>query len=92
MPVLIHAFSDDEENERLFLSDGLNCLTFITYYGGQFKPLSPQMWSLYSKLLLICMGDINDDEEGFGYDYLQETCVVLKNYISRDPVGMLNVA
>jgi hypothetical protein len=42
-------------------------------------------------LLYICAGADGDDEGGFGFEFVSQISVTLKNYISRDPEGMLTV-
>ena len=46
------------------------------------------MWELFPRLLYVCTGDDDEEQGGFGYEYLNEIIVVLKKYVSRDPERM----
>lgn len=39
----------------------------------------------------MCAGGDGDEDGGFGFEFVNVICVALKNYISRDPNGMMCV-
>jgi len=39
----------------------------------------------------VCAGGDGDEEGGFGFEFVNQICVALKNYIARDPNGMMKV-
>lgn len=41
--------------------------------------------------MLICSGTGQDKDTDYGYDYIEYINVALKNFISRDPDGVLKV-
>jgi len=63
----------------------------IAYHGYKEKEMSNEMWKLYPQLLYVCAGGDGDEEGGFGFEFVNSICVALKNYIARDPNGMMKV-
>lgn len=54
------------------------------------------MWDLFLAMIQSCKGDEEgiDDQygSGFGSEHVYVICVALKNYVCRDPDGMMKVA
>lgn len=42
------------------------------------------MWKLYPQLLYICSGAEGDKDGGFGFEYVNQIVIALKNYVSND--------
>ena len=85
-PCLLHSLTADGLDS---IEEGIDCITMIVHYGYKTRPISPIIWKLYPQLLYICAGAEGDDEGGFGFEFVTQICVTLKNYVSRDPEGML---
>ena len=49
------------------------------------------MWKLFPQLLYVCVGSEENKDGGFGLEYVNTIVIALKNYISRDPNGILAV-
>lgn len=73
------------------IEEGIECIVHLVYYGYKDKPVSQEMWKLYPQLLYICAGSDGDMEGGFGFEFVNQICTAVKNYISRDPNGMMAV-
>ena len=50
------------------------------------------MWNLYPQLLYVCAGNDDDEDGGFGFEFVNQIVVAIKNYISRDPNGLFRVS
>lgn len=87
-PCLLHSLTPDGLDS---IEEGIDCITLILYYGYKDRPLSKEMWKLYPQLLYVCAGQDGDEDGGFGFEYVSQIIVALKNYIARDPDGMLVV-
>jgi hypothetical protein len=87
-PCLLHSLTADGLDS---IEEGIDCITMIVHYGYKTRSISPTIWKLYPQLLYICAGADGDDEGGFGFEFVSQIAVTLKNYISRDPEGMLAV-
>ena len=85
-PCLLHSLTVDGLDS---IEEGIDCITMIVHHGYKNRPISPTIWRLYPQLLYICAGKDGDDEGGFGFEFVQNICVTLKNYFSRDPDGIL---
>ena len=87
-PCLLHSLTADGLDS---IEEGIDCITLILYHGYKNRPISSEMWRLYPQLLFVCAGADGDTEGGFGFEYVAQIVTALKNYIARDPAGMLNV-
>lgn len=85
-PCLEHSLSQDGIAS---LEEGIECINLFLCRGYTDRPLSKEMWALYPYLLWICAGGDDDNDGGYGFEYLNEVCEVIKNYISRDVEGMM---
>jgi len=65
-------------------------ITQIIYHGYPDGKLSKPIWDLLPQLLFVCTGK-DDQDEGFGYENLNVVTLGIKNYISRDPDGMIEI-
>ena len=73
------------------INEGLECIGLILYYGYENQSLSDGMWQLYPQLVNVCTGRQEDWDGQFVYDYSNPISAALKNYIARDPEGMLGL-
>jgi len=73
------------------IEEGIDCITLFLYHGYKERPVSQDLWKLYPQLLFVCAGGDGDVEGGFGFEYVSQIVVALKNFIAKDPNGMLNV-
>ena len=88
-PVILHTLTIDGLDS---IEEGIDCITLLAHHGYKSsRPLSHNMWKLYPQLLYICAGNDGDEEGGYGFEQVTQICVALKNYVSRDPQGMLQV-
>ena len=87
-PVLLHSLTVDGLDA---IEEGIDCLTIILCNGYKKSQVSANLWKLYPQLLYVCAGTEGETEGGFGLEYVNQVVVTLKNYISRDPEGMLRV-
>ena len=87
-PCLLHSLTADGLDS---IEEGIDCISMLIHYGYKGIPLSAQIWRLYPQLLYVCAGSDGDQDGGFGFEYVSQICVALKNYISRDPQGMMSV-
>ena len=68
--------------------EGAYMITQVVYHGYRDKKINQAMWNLFPQLLFVCTGK-DDQEEGFGFENLNVVTLAMKNYISRDPDGMM---
>ena len=87
-PCLLHSLTADGLDS---IEEGIDCITMIVHHSYKERPISQECWRLYPQLLYICAGNDQDEEGGFGFEFVNQICLALKNYISRDPDGMMNV-
>jgi len=87
-PCLLHTLTADGLDS---IEEGIDCITLLLYHGYKNRPVSPEMWKLYPQLLYVCAGSDGDQEGGFGFEYVTQIVGAIKNYVARDPNGMLNV-
>ena len=82
-PCLLHSLTADGLDS---IEEGIECITMFIYYGYKDEgKISPNMWTLFPQLLYVCAGEDGDMDGGFGFEYITQIVVALKNYISRDP-------
>ena len=87
-PVLLHSLTVDGLDA---IEEGIDCITIIIYHAYKNNSISPSMWKLFPQLLYVCAGSEENKDGGFGLEYVNAIVVALKNYISRDPTGILAV-
>lgn len=87
-PVLLHTLTADGLDS---IEEGIDCITLFLYHGYKNRPISAEMWKLYPQLLYVCAGSDGDKEGGFGFEYVSQIVGALKNFIAKDPNGMMNV-
>ena len=87
-PVLLHSLTVDGLDA---IEEGIDCITIIAYYAYKQTPISHNMWKLFPQLLYVCAGSEENKEGGFGLEYVNQIVPALKNFISRDPNGMMAV-
>lgn len=87
-PCLLHSLTADGLDS---IEEGVDCITLILHHGYREKSISSEMWRLYPQLLFVCAGSDGDLEGGFGFEYVSQIVIALKNYIAKDPNGMMNV-
>ena len=85
-PCLFHSLTVQGQDS---IEEGIECITIILYYGYRDKPISQEMWKLFPWLLFMCAGSDGDEEAGFGFAYINQIAIAIKNFISRDPEGMM---
>ena len=71
------------------IDEGIDCIIKILYYGYKDMPISDHLWELFKQLLYITVGNSLDQNAAFGFEYLNQISVAIKNFISRDPDGMM---
>ena len=81
-PCLLHSLTADGLDS---IEEGIECIIMLVYYGYKDKPVSEEMWKLFPQLLYVCAGDDGDMDGGFGFEYISQIVIAIKNYISRDP-------
>ena len=82
---LEHSLGEEDQ-----VKDGIYCITVLIYYGFLDKPLTDRIWQLYPKLLQTCSREDlynNDTDGGYGFQYLNQITLLIKNYLIRDPEG-----
>ena len=72
--------------------EGIQCITMIVYNSYKDRPISKDMWALLPQLLFMAVGNDEDEYGGLGFEYVNEIALAIKNYISRDPEGMMKVS
>lgn len=87
-PCLLHSLTADGLDS---IEEGVDCISMFLYYGYKDKPVSAEMWKLFPQLLYVCAGNDGDMEGGFGFEYVNQIVIALKNYFSRDQNGILSV-
>mmetsp|Transcript_7597 Transcript_7597/g.12766 ORF Transcript_7597/g.12766 Transcript_7597/m.12766 type:complete len:328 (-) Transcript_7597:970-1953(-) len=88
-PCLLHSLTADGLDS---IEEGVDSIAMIIHSGYKNEPsLSPNLWKMYPLLLYVCAGDDGDMEGGYGFEFVSQICLAIKNYISRDPEGMLRV-
>ena len=85
-PCLLHSLTADGLDS---IEEGVDCISMFLYYGYKDKPLSAEMWKLFPQLLYVCAGNDGDTEGGFGFEYVNQIVIALKNYFARDQHGIL---
>ena len=88
-PCLLHSLTADGLDS---IEEGIDCITLILYHSYKSRPLSQNMWNLYPQLLYVCAGNDDDEDGGFGFEFVNQIVVAIKNYISRDPNGLFRVS
>lgn len=73
--------------------EGIACTTLLLYHGYKGdQPLSGEMWKLFKQIMDVCNGaeyNMEEDEQDFVYDYLDYVAVAIKNFMAKDPKGMM---
>lgn len=87
-PCLLHSLTADGLDS---IEEGVDCISMFLYYGYKDKPISAEMWKLFPQLLYVCAGNDGDMEGGFGFEYVNQIVIALKNYFARDQNGILCV-
>ena len=88
-PCLLHSLTAEGLDS---IEEGIDCIVMLCYHGYKNgKTLSPRMWKLYPQLLYVCAGDESSQQEGYGFEFVNQICLAMKNYVSRDPANMLAV-
>jgi len=80
-PCLLHSLTPDGLDS---IEEGIDCITMLIYHSYKDQPLSPRIWKLFPQLLYICAGNDGDMDGGFGFEFVTQITVALKNYFSRD--------
>lgn len=87
--VLVHSFGPDGVD---CLKDGLHCLLLLMHHAYRTRSLTREIWYFYQPILELCDDSAGDEEEGdINFRYLPQVSVALKNYISGDPKGIVEV-
>ena len=87
-PCLLHSLTADGLDS---IEEGVDCITLFLYHGCKDKPISAEMWKLFPQLLYVCAGNDGDMEGGFGFEYVNQIAVSLKNYFAHDQNGIISV-
>jgi hypothetical protein len=66
-PVLLHTLTVDGLDA---IEEGIDCITIVLYYGYKSRPISNSMWKLFPQLLYVCAGSENEQNGGFGLEYV----------------------
>ena len=70
----------------------IESIVVILYHGYKNKPITAELWNFFPQLLYICAGSsvvTKDIEDIFGFEYVNQIVLCMKNYIARDPDGMM---
>ena len=86
--VLIHSLTKDGNDA---VEEGVDCIITLIHHGYKDKKISPGIWRLYPQLLHICVASEAEKEGGLGFEIVGQICIAIKNFISRDPDGLLVV-
>lgn len=70
-PILMHGLTPDGLDA---IEDGLDCIALLIYNSVQGR-LSPDMWKLFPQLLYVVIGDKDDPDGGYGFEYLSQISV-----------------
>ena len=84
-PCLLHSLTADGLDS---IEEGIECIIMMIYHSYKDRPISQNMWKLFPQLLYVCAGEDGDMEGGYGFEYITQITVAVKNYVSRDPKGM----
>lgn len=88
-PCLLHSLTPDGLDA---IEEGIDCITMLVYHlYKNDRPISNRLWKLFPQLLYVCAGEDGDMEGGYGFEYVNQITDALKNYVSRDPEGMLKL-
>lgn len=87
-PCLLHSLTADGLDS---IEEGIECIILILYHGYKTKPVSATMWKLFPQLLYVCAGEDGASDGGYGFEYITNITVALKNFITRDPKGANSV-
>ena len=79
---LMHNLADGLDS----IGEGIGCITLILFHAYRNSHISREMWNLLPKVLSVCA-----DGASYGLEYIQYISLALKNYIARDPVGLVKV-
>lgn len=87
-PCLLHSLTADGLDS---IEEGIDCINLCVHHGYKDKPISQEMWKIFPQLLYVCAGNDDEEDGGYGFEFVNQICVAIKNYIARDPEGMLKV-
>mmetsp|Transcript_29520 Transcript_29520/g.44887 ORF Transcript_29520/g.44887 Transcript_29520/m.44887 type:complete len:666 (+) Transcript_29520:641-2638(+) len=87
-PCLLHSLTADGLDS---IEEGIDCITMLLFNGYKDKPVSQELWKLFPQLLYVVAGTDENEEGGYGMEYVNQVVIALKNYTSRDSQGMLAV-
>ena len=74
------------------IEDGIDIMNIIVYHGSTDQsPISANMWKLFPQVLHICIGNDNDEEGGYGFEYLGIMTTLTQNYISKGKAAFTQV-
>lgn len=93
MPCLIHVLTQDAGVDSL--EECIDCVALIVHHGYKDKEraISEALWGLHPHLLRVCCPRRGDSRalSEVNFEYITQIAMALRNYITRDPEGMLKL-
>ena len=72
------------------IEEGLDIINAILYHGTSPEaPISPEMWKLLPQMLHITVGNEDDIDGGFCFEYLTTVTTATQNYITKGQNTMM---
>lgn len=90
IPILRHSLTGYDSGVDS-LEEGIDCMTLLLFHGYKNRPISSALWELYPHLLDVWGAGDNEEMQGYQYEQIYQCGVAIKNYISRDPGGMVEM-
>lgn len=88
-PIMMHSLTPDGLDA---IEEGLDCINIMVYYAFDRNTRIPaELWKLLPQMMYIVVGNENDVDGGFAFDFLGQVAVCLQNFISRDPETLMTV-
>ena len=88
-PILMHSLTPDGLDA---IEDGIDIINTIVYHGTTAEmPISADLWKLFPQLLHITVGNDNDEEGGYGFEYLSTVATTIQNYVTKGTNVLMTV-
>ena len=87
-PCLVHSLTEDGIDA---IEEGVDCIITFVHYGYKNIPISDNFWRFFPQLIYVCVGNETEKVIGDGIEILGPMCLALKNYITRDPDGIMKI-
>ena len=77
-PVVLYTLTPDGIDT---VEEGIECLTLLLYY---LPTVSEKLWSLFPHMAHVIAGTPDNEEGGYGYEFLHNMLAAFQNYLSKE--------